>query len=521
MSMPWFLELLDLPAHADARAVRRAYAVRVKQIDPGTEPAAFARLREAYEAARAWVDDEEHDVVAITARPVPRVTAEPVPLTPLREHVVPIVEQTPLVVDESLPAAPPHAPVIELENVADDETAALPVAPPVNPQEQATRLMERFAARIAAGNARDIRRELEACAVELRLQYIDAPGIFEEVLIDHLANGLLGNRAAVFALASGHFHWQEIGHVTALGPRGAWIDAVESQRMAWNGVAPLARTNMLSLIERAAAVNGILPSHIVSRWIEVRDAFHRFPAYLGLYLTPALQHEWALRYEALPDSERLTPERPEKKRRPGFRMIDVPHRVWAFVILAALAMIIGLFDHPPETSPQPGPVTGAAGGFITSLRVTIGETFAAGKRGRGWIDVTLTNNGRSTLYLSRDLTPPMTQAGHLARPLFSVRDPEGHSARFTRDVVSVTSKDPSTYYVRLNPGQTLSNTFDLGADYALLPGNRYNIVYRQPVTSTFSVAADGSIRDQTEYVMSNAAEMVYSGKDDKQDPSDH
>ena len=374
MSMPWFLELLDLPAHADERAVRRAYAARVKLIDPGTDPAAFARLREAYEAARAWADDEEHDV-AIAVNPAPRMTAEPAPITPPREHVVPLVELTPLVVGESLPVAAPHEPAVELEDVSDDETASQPPAPPVNPQEQATRLMERFAARIAAGGERDIRLELEACTVELRLQYIDAPGIFEEVLIDHLASGLVGKRAAVFALASGHFHWQEIGHVAALGSRGAWIEAVESQRMAWNGLAPLARTSMLSLIERAAATKGLLPGDIVSRWIEVRDAFRRFPAYLGLYLTPAHQHEWALRYEALPDPERQTLERPTKKRGSGFRILDVSHRVWAFVVLAMLALIIGQFDHPVATSPQPRPATAGTGGFITSLRVTIGETF--------------------------------------------------------------------------------------------------------------------------------------------------
>ena len=59
--MPWFLELLELPPHADERAVRRAYAMRVKAIDPAADPVAFAHLREAYEAARAWVADEDHD----------------------------------------------------------------------------------------------------------------------------------------------------------------------------------------------------------------------------------------------------------------------------------------------------------------------------------------------------------------------------------------------------------------------------------------------------------------------------
>lgn len=116
MPLPWFLELLSLPPHADERAVRRAYATRVKLIDPATDPAAFARLREAYEAARAWAADEEHGVEQEAAAAPPPALSEPVPSVD-----APSADST----------VPPYA--------------------AVNPQEQAVRLVDRMTARIASG----------------------------------------------------------------------------------------------------------------------------------------------------------------------------------------------------------------------------------------------------------------------------------------------------------------------------------------------------------------------------------
>lgn len=475
MPLPWFLELLSLPPHADERAVRRAYATRVKLIDPATDPAAFARLREAYEAARAWAADEDHGVDHDTA-------AEP------------------------LPALTEPAPSV-------DTPSADPTAPPyaaINPQEQAVRLVDRMTARIASSEATDIRGELDACTAELRLQYIDAPGIFEDVFIDRLARGLFEKRPYVFTLAMAHFHWQEIGHLAALGPKGMWIEAVESQRMAWNSLPPLLRANRLSLIETADAAKDNLSTAIVRRWFEVRDDFQRFPAYLGLYLALPRQYAWATAYNALPATERQALEAPAKTPRWRWPNRESIRRAWGFFFIAFVGGLIYLLESAatiPRPTPPPAPISAATRNAETSdLEVTLSEPSGLAEQDKGWIVVTLTNRGRATLYLSKVLTPPMTPGAHLARPLFTAHDFRGHAAAFARGVEPIDpddARDPATFYLRLEPGQTLSNRVDLDSDYDLDPRFNYWVGYRQPVTRTYRVDADGTIHDDAVYVESN------------------
>lgn len=52
--MSWAMEVLGLPADADARAIKRAYAVRLKTARPDDDPVAFQQLHETYQAALAY-----------------------------------------------------------------------------------------------------------------------------------------------------------------------------------------------------------------------------------------------------------------------------------------------------------------------------------------------------------------------------------------------------------------------------------------------------------------------------------
>jgi hypothetical protein len=441
MSMPWFLEMLELPPHADERAVRRAYAMRVKLIDQAADPAAFARLREAYEAARAWIADEHHH-----AEP-PRETAE--------------ADQA------SEPVAPPM----------EDEPSVRPAPIPVSPQEQATRLFDRLAARVADGKDADIGRELDACTSELRLQYIDAPGIFEEVLIDRLARGLIARRAAVFDAAMEHFHWQEIGHVASLGPKGLWIEAVEAQRMVWNGIAPRVRTRRLALIEQAASAPFPLAPYILRRWHEVRDDFRLYPAYLNLYIGAARLREWSSGYEALPTPQRQALE--ARARKPRWRMPNLwsTYPVWGFLFLA-LVIGVGRLTASLTDDWRPDP----------ALYVRLDPHRQGRPHGHAIISVSVTNMTTGPVYLPEARTPLFTRDGHLTSNVFDIVDEAGAKATFTGRETPPSTGDARALYNTLGPGETRQQDVDLSLDYRLVPGRQYRVSYIQRVARSVGTA---------------------------------
>jgi hypothetical protein len=84
---------LGIAPTKDAKAIRRAYAARLRTLDPDKEPAAFQRLRQAYEQA-LHAEAEEHPLDGLT---LVRVTPDGEPVSPAAHEpaqAVPAVEQT-------------------------------------------------------------------------------------------------------------------------------------------------------------------------------------------------------------------------------------------------------------------------------------------------------------------------------------------------------------------------------------------------------------------------------------------
>ncbi|MDF4002431.1 hypothetical protein P3W33_03335 [Luteibacter sp. PPL552] len=252
---PWHLRELGLPPYADLAAVRRAYAQALRAIDPGADPDAFARLRAAYEAARAWCEQAED---------------EPEP---------------PAAADDSGPDdAPPATSLMAQEADA---------------RRDAVQLGDRFVTEVRRASQADAVASLDRTLVCLRTRYVDAPGEFEERLIDLLATQALPHRAALFEAAAERFHWEHIGQTTPLAG-GPWIEQVFKQREVWQQLAASRRKRWLALIAEAPS----LTPRVVRHWPEIEALLASYRQWIRLYLDDDVARSWRKAFEAMPDASK-------------------------------------------------------------------------------------------------------------------------------------------------------------------------------------------------------------------------
>lgn len=123
-----FLTLLGLDAHADLAAVRRAYAKQLKQIDQEREPAAFTRLREAYEAAQAWLAARPDSEPPLARQPEP-ASSWPIPEPSDSEPAISLSEalyRAHHQLKETLQTPPGVDFPVQLENIVDQLCSVAP-----------------------------------------------------------------------------------------------------------------------------------------------------------------------------------------------------------------------------------------------------------------------------------------------------------------------------------------------------------------------------------------------------------
>lgn len=146
MSRPF--SVLGLDADADERAIKRAYAAKLKTVRPDEDPDGFQRLNEAYQAALQWAKQRP-------ARPAPPPIADPVIQTTAGTSVESVVPETetpkasddgttfhfqapPLQPSWPSPPAPARLRISEVPAAADAPGEAPPVASPPAPRLRVT-----------------------------------------------------------------------------------------------------------------------------------------------------------------------------------------------------------------------------------------------------------------------------------------------------------------------------------------------------------------------------------------------
>lgn len=197
---PYFLVRLGLTSEADERSIRRAYAVRLKKIDPKMDPAAFQELREDYEAAIAWAvtlsatsseQDQERQEEEI------RPSARPLDGSDASDEVPPI----------EIPDEPRER----------------------RPDDIARTILDEFAARMQAGppkNKNETDKRLQILLDDPELLNVDVRLYCEWGVCAMLAGGWRPGHQFLFASAADVFEWREDRRrLIEFGRAGEIVDA--------------------------------------------------------------------------------------------------------------------------------------------------------------------------------------------------------------------------------------------------------------------------------------------------------
>ena len=269
MSRPWFLQQLGLNDDADARAIKRAYAVRLKQIDQATDIDGFNALHRAYKAAQAWVEQRatQTDVAREASLNNSEVTGG----------------------QRSIP-------------VAADHTHAVPIAQPAGSALDALRDPAE-AAQAAFEALRIDLADQQNATVALRRQYrllgdehLSAPLLFEILIIDHLLRGGIAQRLALFHAAQKQFAWSDVVHLANLKGRGAWLMQVQKECRAVDALRQSLAPALEVIEMREAGHIDRISGRALKCWPDLRSAIQSYPRYFSLCLSQADAEEWEQTY---------------------------------------------------------------------------------------------------------------------------------------------------------------------------------------------------------------------------------
>ncbi|WP_020656825.1 hypothetical protein [Massilia niastensis] len=256
-----FLAQLELSGDADARDVRRAYALKLKRIDQQADPEGFQALRRAYEIALDWVEWKTQQGGAPDAPPEAALEAPPDP-----------------------PAAPPD----------EDELAGA--------------VFELFAgqadalARTSRLHDRDAWNAMLCGALDdERLLGLDARMYFEQRIVLVLARGWHPGHEALLAAATELFGWADNRRaLERFGYPGDVLNqAIDEQALFERQPEPV-RAAMAALIGKLREDIVPPPELLPALMPDLERALEHFPALMSVTAHPDTIDTWYTAWQALP-----------------------------------------------------------------------------------------------------------------------------------------------------------------------------------------------------------------------------
>lgn len=275
---PPFLTRLELDNDADERAIRRAYARQLKQIDQETDPAAFQDLRQAYETALMWAASRAQAAGAEVAT----------------------VEE----VSALATAYPPAAP--------QSEAAPPRPAQGENPRQLAASVLAEFEAAIPRlpGSQGYWERELKRCLTDERLLNISARTEFEVQLANRLAGGWRPGNPLLLAAAMTVFGWAaDRERLRTLGEPGYLLDQAIDEWAAFAALPPALHAEQqrtMDILQTAEPLDAALARRNRAR---IQHLVGSFPALARVITNPDCAGNWREPIKKLPLWKRMLSDR--------------------------------------------------------------------------------------------------------------------------------------------------------------------------------------------------------------------
>jgi protein TonB len=265
-----FLAALELDETADARAIRRAYARKLKTIDQQADAAGFQALREAYETALDWAAYEAQE----------RQASEAIVATP----------------------APDDEPAAAAVTIEKDQPQAAPSAE----AQLANAVWQRFVdgrqdllqtQRLADPDAwHDL---LRARLQDEELIHIGARMQFEWRIVHILGNGWQAGHEALFPAAVAAFDWaRDRRLLSQFGYFGDLLNAAIDERALFDSQAIAVRSvqeRIAMLLRREQPADA---REIVQSMAELRKMQERFPALLQVVTNAESVDYWHAQHPA-------------------------------------------------------------------------------------------------------------------------------------------------------------------------------------------------------------------------------
>jgi hypothetical protein len=276
---PPFLVRLGLDDDATTRDIKRAYAERLKAIDPATDPAGFARLREAFEAARAWAAARE----AATTAATDEYTSSETMIDRFEGE-----SETPLTLDDTASPRADHPGPVPAVSAEHDACMAFDTLRDALETERDTPAADLLGSSLAF----------------LGTRQLDARPMFEAMVADALAMQQVTRRAGLLPAAVDAFGWRDADGRGRGRQRDAWIEHAVASLANWDAFPEKRRKVLRPLLKQAGFEAGVLSSATVRAWPRIAAIMPYAREYVRLYVADTTIAQWKATFDALPPHER-------------------------------------------------------------------------------------------------------------------------------------------------------------------------------------------------------------------------